>query len=192
MPTFYYGGEPYSRIGVVSNGYIVIGGGTGADIDFPPQTFPNPARPNNVSLRSGRDLNPASGGAVRVGHAQRRRRHLDRRRLGARAGTSATPTTHTVRDLAPLTAAPRPGPEEQITISYADRCERRPRRRRLRRYNWGAENRDGTSGKNIASAPANGREYSVNTAPPIPGGSATIPYDASSKKARHVPTRTRR
>ena len=35
-------------IGVVSNGYVVIGGGDGADIVFTPQTFPNPARPNNV------------------------------------------------------------------------------------------------------------------------------------------------
>ena len=34
VPTFYYGGEPYTRIGVVSNGYVVIGGGTAADIVF--------------------------------------------------------------------------------------------------------------------------------------------------------------
>ena len=38
-----YGGEPYTRLGVVSNGYLVLGGGTAADIVFTPQTFPNAA-----------------------------------------------------------------------------------------------------------------------------------------------------
>ena len=30
--------------------------------------------------------------------------------------------------------------------------------------NWGAENRDGTSGANISPAPPNGHEFSINTA----------------------------
>ena len=47
--------------------------------------------------------------------------------------------------------------------------------------NWGAENRDGSSGVNIASAPANGSEYQVNTTPPAAGGSVTITYDIASK-----------
>ena len=38
VPTFFYGGEPYTQLGVVSNGYVVIGGGTSADIVFTPQT----------------------------------------------------------------------------------------------------------------------------------------------------------
>ncbi len=50
--------------------------------------------------------------------------------------------------------------------------------------NWGAENRDGTSGVNIASpGPANNTEWRVNTSPPVAGGSQSITYDASSKKA---------
>ena len=48
MPTFYYGGEAYTRVGVVSNGYLVVGGGDSGDIVFTPQHFPNAARPNNV------------------------------------------------------------------------------------------------------------------------------------------------
>ncbi len=66
VPTFYYGGEPYTQIGVVSNGYVVIGGGTAADVNFFPQTFPDPARPNNVVAPFWTDLNPTVGGAVRV------------------------------------------------------------------------------------------------------------------------------
>ena len=57
-----YGSEPYTRVGVVSNGYLVIGGGTAADIVFTPQTFPNAARPNNVIAPFWTDLNPAAGG----------------------------------------------------------------------------------------------------------------------------------
>ncbi len=34
VPTFEYAGELYSRIGIVSNGYAVVGGGTGADVDY--------------------------------------------------------------------------------------------------------------------------------------------------------------
>ena len=49
--------------------------------------------------------------------------------------------------------------------------------------NWGAENRDGSSGANIATAPANGSEYLVNTTPPAAGGSVSIPFDVSAKKA---------
>src|SRR5262249_45920271 len=61
-PTFYYGGEAYSSIGMVSNGYAVVGGGDSSDVDFNPQTFPNPARPNNVLAPFWTDLNPAFGG----------------------------------------------------------------------------------------------------------------------------------
>ena len=60
VPTFYYGGEPYTRIGVVSNGYLVLGGGDSGDIVFTPQHFPNAARPNNVLAPLWTDLNPAA------------------------------------------------------------------------------------------------------------------------------------
>ena len=58
VPAFQYGGESYTRLGVVSNGYLVIGGGTSADIVFTPQVFPNVARPNNVIAPFWTDLNP--------------------------------------------------------------------------------------------------------------------------------------
>ena len=66
VPTFFYGAEPYTRIGVVSNGYVVIGGGTGSDVVFSPQTFPNANRPNNVTALLWTDLNPPAGGAIRI------------------------------------------------------------------------------------------------------------------------------
>lgn len=48
IPDFTYAGETYATIGVTSNGYAVVGGAEGADIQFTPQTLPDPARPNNV------------------------------------------------------------------------------------------------------------------------------------------------
>ena len=67
VPTFYYGGEPYTRIGIVSNGYVVIGGGTSSDVQFTPQNFPNAAVPNNVVAPLWNDMNPPGGGAIRIG-----------------------------------------------------------------------------------------------------------------------------
>jgi subtilisin family serine protease len=64
---FVYGGVSYNRIGVVSNGYAVVGGTNGsADIQFFNQMFPDPARPNNVLAPFWTDLNPACGGALRA------------------------------------------------------------------------------------------------------------------------------
>jgi subtilisin family serine protease len=67
VPAFTYAGETYTRIGIVSNGYAVVGGGSGADVDFINQLLPNEQRPNNVLAPFWTDLNPAAGGALRAG-----------------------------------------------------------------------------------------------------------------------------
>ena len=85
VPTFYYGGEPYTRVGVVSNGYLVLGGGDSGDIVFRPQHFPNPNRPNNVLALWWTDLNPSASGA-----GADQDRHADRR-LAARGSWSTGP-----------------------------------------------------------------------------------------------------
>jgi hypothetical protein len=46
-PQFVYNGEAYNALGVDSNGYLVIGGGTSADNTFNP-VGPSPALPNNI------------------------------------------------------------------------------------------------------------------------------------------------
>jgi Subtilase family/Fibronectin type-III domain len=49
VPAYLYGGLSYDRIGATSDGYLVVGGTTGAaDIQFDPLPFPSTARPNNV------------------------------------------------------------------------------------------------------------------------------------------------
>jgi subtilisin family serine protease len=66
VPAFTYGGETYSRVGISSNGYIVVGGGSGPDNSINNQNFPDATRPNNVLAAFWTDLNPSAAGAVRV------------------------------------------------------------------------------------------------------------------------------
>ncbi len=64
VPPFDYAGETYDVIGMVSNGYAVVGGCTGsADIDFINQILPDPTPPNNVLAPFWTDLNPSTGGS---------------------------------------------------------------------------------------------------------------------------------
>ena len=62
-----FGDRTYSTIGVVTDGYLVVGGGTSADIAFDPQDMPDPARPNNVIAPYWTDLNFEDGGHLYVG-----------------------------------------------------------------------------------------------------------------------------
>lgn len=66
VPAFVYAGEVYNTIGVVSNGYIVVGGGTGADVNYINQPIPSEDAPNNVLAPFWTDLNPAFGGRILV------------------------------------------------------------------------------------------------------------------------------
>lgn len=67
VPAFVYAGNTYTRIGMVSNGYLVAGGGTGADVQYVNQELPDPDRPNNVLAPFWTDLDPGTGGAMRAG-----------------------------------------------------------------------------------------------------------------------------
>jgi len=183
-PTFFFGGEPYTRVGVVSNGYLVIGGGTAADVNFFPQTFPNAARPNNVIAPFWTDLNPAaaSGGAIRIGTL------TDGSSTWivvdwAAVKNFSNATTHTGEIwLRVASGGAGTGPSsEQSTISYgaANAAAGDPGSA----INWGAENRTGTSGVNLSPAPADNTEYRVNTTAPVAGGVVTISFDVFSKLA---------
>ena len=68
VPAFVYAGEIWTRIGIVSNGYLVVGGGTGADIQYiNPNPVPNASVPNNFLAPFWTDLNPGAAGKVRIG-----------------------------------------------------------------------------------------------------------------------------
>jgi hypothetical protein len=177
VPAFSYGGESYNRIGVVTDGYIVIGGGTSADVNFFPQTFPNTAKPNNVIAPFWTDLNTTGGtignNAILVNV------------LGDGVSNWLVVDFESVKNFSNATRHSGEiwiklgGPaNEQLTISYgtANAAAGDPGSA----MNWGAENRDGTSGKNIPSAPANNTEYRPVLSGPTAGGSVSIPYDATA------------
>lgn len=67
VPAFEFAGKTWNKIGMVSNGYAVVGGGDASDIDYVNQVFPDPTRPNNVLAPFWTDLNPGSTGKLRVG-----------------------------------------------------------------------------------------------------------------------------
>ena len=63
---FVYGGQTISRIGVASDGYVVLGGGVSADISNVPQHFPDPAKPNGVLAPYWTDLDGTGAPGIRV------------------------------------------------------------------------------------------------------------------------------
>ena len=195
VPTYYYGGEPYTSLGVVSNGYVVIGGGTSADVVFAPQHFPNAARPNNTVAPLWTDLNPAAAGGGSI--------HVATLTNGPNLGwivvdwdavkNFSNATTHSFELWIQYQRGTSTGPaSEGVTFSYGPNTSFPGDGPGLGNagsgdpasgQNWGAENRDGTSGANIATAPANGSEFLLHTTPPTAGGVVTIPYDITSKVA---------
>jgi len=66
-PPYLYGGEVYTSVGFSTNGYVVIGGGSGSDNSISNQQFPNANRPNNVIAPFWTDLWPSAGGSMRIG-----------------------------------------------------------------------------------------------------------------------------
>jgi subtilisin family serine protease len=67
VPSFVYNGKPYTAIGVNSNGYIVVGGGTSEDNNCCNLVgIPNPARPNNVLAPFWTDLDGTGAPGIRV------------------------------------------------------------------------------------------------------------------------------
>lgn len=66
-PSFVYAGQSWSRLGVVSNGYVVVGGGTDADVAWINTALPDPAAPKNILAPFWTDLDPSVGGGVRIG-----------------------------------------------------------------------------------------------------------------------------
>ena len=66
VPDFPFAGETWSTLGVGSNGYLVVGGGSGPDVSINNQNFPDPNRPNNTLAGFWTDLDPGATGAIRV------------------------------------------------------------------------------------------------------------------------------
>jgi subtilisin family serine protease len=175
VPAFFYGGESYTQLGVGSNGYLVVGGGGAADVSARPQIFPNPNRPNNVIAPFWTDLNPPAGGSIRAAVLTDTVSHwivID----WDHVVDFSEPVQNTFEVWIRTGTSPS---SEQISIEYLTTGKGDT----ATGVNWGAENRDGTSGKNIAApGPANGTSWVVTLTGPTPGGHQTVQYDVSSEE----------
>jgi hypothetical protein len=182
VPQFLWGDEPYTRVGVTSNGYVVIGGGASADVVFVPQTMPDPARPNNVIAPWWTDLDlsqaatPNTGARIAIlTDGSDRWLVIDYEDVATFGTCPAACDIHDFQMWIGLTGDANPG--EDVTLAYGDvgTGAGNP-------VNAGAENRDGSSGVNIDPLPTDGSDWTINTSPPTPGGIVEITYDALGKR----------
>jgi subtilisin family serine protease len=168
---FTFGTEPYSRVAVASNGYVVLGGGDGNDAVTRPQTFPNPNRPNNVLAAYWTDLNPAAGGAIFVAQVSA---GLNRW-LVVEWSNVALFSNPTQRRSAQIWIQQN---TEKVTYAYSPVAAQMGPGDAAVGLNIGAENRTGQSGQNLGAIPAPGSSLTVNATPPAAGGTVTLAYQA--------------
>ena len=171
VPAFLYGDETYTQVGMVSNGYAVVGGGTGSDVNFEPQDIPDPARPNNVIAPFWTDLNTAFGGNMYIGELSDGVNSwivMDWENVAIY--TSGAPVTFQIWL--------QEGSTESVTWAYGDL----PSAGDPSGLVIGAENRDGSSAQQLAGIPANGSDFTVETGSPQPGEVVTIHYVANGKR----------
>ncbi len=165
---YHYDGVSYSSIGVVSDGYLVVGGGDANDVSYLPQTMPNTARPNNVMAPLWTDLSDRTDTATPTQVA-------GQGYYIAEASVSGQPfliiqwKAHpygTVAQVENMQAWISLGATQQIYYTYSGVTDPgQP-------YNVGAENADGTGGSNVAGVPST--TLAVTSLPGAPGGSATF------------------
>jgi subtilisin family serine protease len=172
VSAYLFGGESYDTIGMVSNGYGVVGGGTSADVQFEPQDIPDPASPNNVLASFWTDLNPEAGGNLYA--AELSDGTTGRSWIVLEWEDVAVFSTPTETQTFQIWIESTPGTE---AVSYA--------------YETvegsgdpvglvvGAENRDGSSAVQLGEVPASGEDYSILTSLPKEGGAVTITYTAT-------------
>ncbi|MFJ2029539.1 S8 family serine peptidase [Streptosporangium sp. NPDC087985] len=163
VPAFVYAGKTYTRLGIVSNGYTIPGGTSGsADIDYEPQTLPDPARPNNVLATYWTDLDGTGAPGVYVATLTD---GVDTWLVVEwRVNPYGTRNTKVFQQWIGLNGT------EDITYTYnPSRLPGNP----PAGYGLtvGAENSDGTAGSQITGPPT--QDLRVTSTPGAPGGTLT-------------------
>ena len=177
VPSYEYGGESYDSIGVDSNGYVVVGGGTSTDNEcctIP--SIPSTVRPNNfiAPLWTDLSLDPASGGGdIRIGilsDADNDYLVVDYDHVKT-FGTNGSGVENSFEIWITL------GSEEHVSFAYGTVGGAAGQDAA-----YGAENKDGSSGASIA-APSSDTDFTVNAGDPTPGGAVKFTYQATSSRA---------
>lgn len=191
VAAFQWGRETYTRLGVDSNGYVIVGGGTAEDNQSVPQAFPDSARPNNVVAPWWTDLNLASPGCTAATQCGAR--------IAILAGAAGGCVVNDCWLVVDWENVPTDGftdaahrhdfqlwfgingdahPVEDVSVGYGDVGIAS-----VGGLNSGAENRRGSSGVNITPTPSDNQEYVVATSGPGPGGSVVLTYEPRGRAA---------
>ena len=179
VPAFTYAGETYASIGIVSNGYAVVGGGTSADIQYINQSLPNPTPPNNVLASFWTDLDPGKAGAMRIAIlTDGVNDWIVLEWEGVREYGSAA-NLHSFQIWVGVSANTPAG--QDISFAYGPNKGNGD----LGFATVGAENKFGNRGANYyvdgtGTLPVNGTQLRVTATPPAPGGKAVITYAAQA------------
>lgn len=178
VPGFRFGGVTYTRIGIASNGYVVLGGGTGADVDYVNQSMPTAAAPNNVLAPFWTDLDPSLGGQVLANILS------DGVDSWFVADWDAVPEYGSDTRKASFQVWIRLGTVEDVTFAYGSMTSRGVEGA----LTVGAESPHGTKGANHyfngqGTLPVNGTQLRVTAAPPNPPEVRTIRYSARGRSA---------
>jgi subtilisin family serine protease len=181
VPAFTYAGQTYTSVGFSSNGYVVIGGGTGADNSINNQNFPNPNQPNNTLALFWTDLNPAAAGALRIGTLTDGSDTwivLDWQ--GVREFSTAG-NLHSFQVWIGVNSDANPA--EDISYAYGPNTGNGDGGF----LSIGAENFNGTRGQNTyfngtGTLPANGTQLKVTGTPGAAGGTHTVTFHAVGEK----------
>ncbi len=181
VPAFIYGGETYTRVGVVSNGYLVVGGGSAADIQYINQELPDPVAPNNVLAPFWTDLNPAEGGTLRLGTLTDGQDSWIVAEWNAVQEFSTAANTHSFQIWIGYAADAHPG--QDISMAYGPNTGNGDGGFAT----TGAENKFGNRGANYyydgsGTLPVAGTELVVSSVPGVPGETHTITFDATGSK----------
>jgi subtilisin family serine protease len=165
VPAYVYAGQTFNQIGVTSDGYLVAGGATGQDVDFIPQTFPNPARPNGVLAPFWTDLDGT--GAPGIFAVILTDGVNDWFVVEWRLNVFGTTSLRVFQTWIGLNGT------EDITFAYDP--ANLPADPSGFPFNVGAENADGSAGDQIAGLPT--EDLRVTSTPGAPGGSLTYSFD---------------
>jgi hypothetical protein len=160
---------------MVSNGYTVIGGGDEAsDVQFVPSQLPDPAPPNNTVAPFWTDLDPSLGGAMRAAVLE----DTETAEAWIVQDWEDVATFGIAADVHDFQIWTKIGDTEGNHLVYGDVGAGSSDG-----LNAGAENRTGTSGVELETIPPpDNSQWTINTAPPEPGGTVTITYRARGRK----------
>lgn len=164
LPPFVFGGRTFTRIGVTSNGYAVLGGGTGGDVRFGPNGFGNPVAPNGILAPYWTDLDGTDAPGITVGNLTDGVNswivlEWDVHLFGVSTATRSFQTWIGINGA------------EDISYSY-DAATIGKAGDAAAGLGIGVENVTGTKGAEIAGTPQG--DYRVTTIPGEPGGKATV------------------